>query len=103
MSYCLHDDNKQGDNIMKAQYKYTLTLRGFQTIQREARHPFKGWTGGLDNIMRKAVYINVTRGDKTVKRIMMVMNDGSKIYSLKDWRSWNSNSHYILTRTLNEQ
>ena len=47
---------QQGDNIM---YKYTLTLRGFRTIQREAAHPFKGWEGGLDNIMRKAVYINV--------------------------------------------
>ena len=88
---------------MKAQYKYTLTLRGFRTIQREAAHPFKGWKGGLNNIMRKAVYINVTRGDKTVKRIMIVMKDGSKIYSLADWRSWNSNSHHILTRTLNEE
>ena len=84
-------------------YKYTLTLRGFRTIQREASHPFKGWEGGLDNIMRKAVYINVTRGDKTIKRIMLVMKDGSKIYSLKDWRSWNSNPTSILMRTLNEE
>lgn len=84
-------------------YKYTLTLRGFRTIQREAAHPFKGWEGGLDNIMRKAVYINVTRGDKTIKRIMLVMKDGSKIFSLKDWRSWNSNPTSILMRTLNEE
>jgi hypothetical protein len=84
-------------------YKYTLTLRGFQTIQREAAHPFKGWEGGLDNIMRKAVYINVTRGDKTIKRIMLVMKDGSKIFSLKDWRSWNNDPTSILMRTLNEE
>ena len=83
-------------------YKYTLTLAGFRTIEREARHPFKGWDGGLKTIMRSAQYINVTRGDKTVKRIMLTMHDGSKIYSLADWRSWNSNSTAILFRTLND-
>jgi len=87
---------------MKAQYKYTLTLRGFQTIQREAAHPFKGYEGGLSNIMKKAYWVNVTRGNKTIKRIIVVMKDGSKLYSLADWRSWNSNPHTILMRTLHE-
>ena len=57
---------------MKAQYKYTLTLRGFQTMQREAAHPFKGYEGGLSNIMKKAYWVNVTRGNKTIKRIKKV-------------------------------
>lgn len=84
-------------------YKYTLTLAGFRTIEREARHPFKGWEGGLKTIMKSASYINVTRGNKTVKRIMLTMHDGSKLYSLADWRSWNKNSSNILFRTLHEK
>lgn len=83
-------------------YKYTLTLQGFRTIQREAAHPFKGWDGGLDTVLRSAQYINVTRGEKTVKRIMLTMHDGSKIYSLADWRSWNSGSTAVLFRTLDD-
>tara|TARA_R100000655_G_scaffold110132_1_gene168063 strand:+ start:26358 stop:26657 length:300 start_codon:yes stop_codon:yes gene_type:complete len=92
----------QGENIMRSQYKYTLTLRGFQTMQREAAHPFKGYEGGLNNIMKKAYWVNVTRGNKTIKRIIVQMKDGSKLYSLADWRSWNNNPHTILMRTLNE-
>ena len=87
---------------MKAQYKYTLTLRGFETMQREASHPFKGYEGGLNNIMKKAYWVNVKRGNKTIKRIIVQMKDGSKLYSLADWRSWNNNPHTILMRTINE-
>ena len=83
-------------------YKYTLTKRGFSTIIREAAHPFKGWKGGINQIMKKAEWINVTRGEKTIKRIRLTMHDGSRIYSLDDWRSWNSNSHSISIRTLHE-
>lgn len=83
-------------------YKYTLTLAGFRTIQREAAHPIYGWEGGLETVMKSANYINVTRGEKTVKRIMLTMHDGSKLYSLADWRSWNKNPTAILFRTLND-
>ena len=56
----------------------------------------------IDNIMKKAYWVNVTRGNKTIKRIIVQMKDGSKLYSLADWRSWNNNPHTILMRTLNE-
>tara|TARA_R100000353_G_scaffold154475_1_gene113191 strand:- start:99 stop:356 length:258 start_codon:yes stop_codon:yes gene_type:complete len=83
-------------------YKYTLTIRGFETIQKEASHPFKGWQGGLKTIMKKAQYIQVKRGNKTVKRIELIMFDGCVLYSLEDWRQWNKNPHLKLIEQLHK-
>ena len=89
-------------NARYRRWKYTLTKRGFKTIVKEASHPFKGWKGGIETVMKKACWFTVKRGKTTVKRIKIVMHDGCIVYSVADWRAWNKNPHAKLIERLHQ-
>ena len=44
-----------------------------------------GWRGGADAHIKTIEAFKVKRPKSTVKRYCVVLKDGKKIYSLKDW------------------
>lgn len=71
-------------------YKYSLTKRGLKTIYKDIHAPITGWRCGWDGIVTSCKWINVQRGPRQVRRIQVVLFDGTIINSLNDWKRWNS-------------
>lgn len=70
-------------------YKYTLTKRGLKRIHKDI-NGVNGWRCGWDGIVTKCHWVNVQRGPHQVRRIQLVLFDGTVINSLKDWQTWNA-------------
>tara|TARA_R100000655_G_scaffold42924_2_gene78971 strand:- start:3089 stop:3811 length:723 start_codon:yes stop_codon:yes gene_type:complete len=66
-------------------YKYTLTKAGAERIITDM-NGLNGWRGGADAHIKTIQRFNVKRPKSTVKRYCVFLKDGTKIYSLKDWK-----------------